>query len=117
MIGITLPIVDFAKNEFEVIPPLSNGGYVREEFTPEIERFGEEILRANRNIIVALGNTAMSALLARTAISKFRWATELSTLIASGYKVLPTYHPSAATPSASRPRQFHAYQPFCRRSR
>jgi DNA polymerase len=80
-------------------PPLNpyghqGGGYVREEFTSEFDRLGEEILQCNPNIIIALGNTAMWALLGRTAISKFRGTTQLSTLTAAGYKVLPTFHPS-----------------------
>jgi DNA polymerase len=81
-------------------PPLNpfgqtqGGGYVREEYTSELDRLGEEILQCNPNIIIALGNTAMWALLGRTAISKFRGTTQLSTLTASGYKVLPTFHPS-----------------------
>ena len=80
-------------------PPLNpfghtGGGYVRDEFAGELERLGKEICQCNPNIIIALGNTPMWALLGRTAISKFRGTTELSTLTAAGYKVLPTFHPS-----------------------
>lgn len=79
-------------------PPLKPkegfGPYVRAEFIPELERLGEEICQCNPNIIIALGNTPMWALLGKTAISKLRGVTQLSTLTATGYKVLPTYHPS-----------------------
>jgi len=76
-------------------PALIKGKHVRQEFAGEIERLGEEIFAINPNVVIALGNTAMWALLGRTAISKFRGTTELSTHTASGYKVLSTYHPAA----------------------
>ncbi len=76
-------------------PALTKSKYCRTEFIPELERLGEEILGVNPNIIIALGNTASWALLGRTAISKYRGTTELSTHTATGYKVLPTYHPAA----------------------
>ena len=75
-------------------PALTGGKYVRAEFIPELERLAEELTSINPNIIIALGNTAMWALLGKTAISKFRGTTELSTHTATGYKVLPTFHPS-----------------------
>lgn len=76
-------------------PALIKSKYVRSEYIPELERLGSELLEADPNIIVALGNTASWALLGRTAISKYRGTTELSTHTATGYKVLPTYHPAA----------------------
>ena len=82
-------------------PALVKGKHVRAEFIPELERLGTELGDINPNIIVALGNTAMWALLGRTAISKFRGTTDLSTHTATGYKVLPTYHPAGI---------FHQYE-------
>ena len=79
----------------EGYPALVKGKYVRAEFAPELARLGEELLSINPHVVVALGNTAMWALLGRTAISKFRGTTDLSTHTAKGYKVLPTYHPAA----------------------
>ena len=76
-------------------PALVKGKHVRTQFIPELNRLGEELGSINPNIIIALGNTASWALLGRTAISKHRGTTELSTHTATGYKVLPTYHPAA----------------------
>ena len=75
-------------------PALTKGRFVRAEFIPELERLANELESVNPNIIIALGNTAMWALLGKTAISKYRGTTELSTHTATGYKVLPTFHPS-----------------------
>ncbi len=76
-------------------PALIKSKFVRTEYIPELERLGAELTDINPNIIIALGNTASWALLGRTAISKYRGTTELSTHTATGYKVLPTYHPAA----------------------
>lgn len=76
-------------------PALIKSKFVRTEYIGELERLGAELADINPNIIVALGNTASWALLGRTAISKYRGTTELSTHTATGYKVLPTYHPAA----------------------
>lgn len=76
-------------------PPLLKGRHLRSEFAPELDRLGEELEHHNPNIVIALGNTASWALLGRTAISKYRGTTEISTHTISGYKVLPTYHPAA----------------------
>lgn len=89
---------DFCGGKAEAIkgyPLVKTGKYIRSEFQPELDRLSEELCSINPNLIVALGNTAMWALLGRTAISKFRGATDLSTHTVSGFKVLPTYHPSA----------------------
>lgn len=76
-------------------PAILKGKYVRDEFEPELERLSDELLEVNPNLIVALGNTAMWALLGKTFISKLRGATALSTHTVTGFKVLPTYHPAA----------------------
>jgi uracil-DNA glycosylase len=78
----------------EGYPALVKGKHVRREFICELDRLGEELTTINPNLIIALGNTAMWALLGKTAISKFRGTTELSTHTAVGFKTLPTYHPS-----------------------
>src|SRR5260370_14837233 len=49
-------------------PPLLSraefrGTYVRAEFEPELRRLGDELIEANPNLVVALGNTASWALL------------------------------------------------------
>ena len=71
------------------------GDYVRRNFLPELERLSDELIEADPNIVVALGNTALWALTGKTTISKLRGATVLSTHCAAGFKVLPTYHPAA----------------------
>ena len=75
-------------------PALVKGKHISAGFAPELNRLAEELVAHDPNIIIALGNTAMWALLGKTAITKFRGTTELSTHTAVGYKVLPTYHPS-----------------------
>jgi len=71
------------------------GDYVRADFLPELERLSNELIEVDPNVVVALGNTALWALTAKTTISKLRGCTLLSTHCASGFKVLPTYHPAA----------------------
>lgn len=91
-------IIDFCGGKDEGIkglPALIKGKYVRAEFEPELQRLGTELLDCNPNLVLCLGNTAMWALLGKTAISKLRGTTSISTHTASGFKVLPTYHPAA----------------------
>jgi len=76
-------------------PALLKGKHIHVRYTRELERLGDELVGVNPNIIIALGNTAMWALLGKTAISKVRGTTDLSTHTVTGYKVLPTYHPAA----------------------
>lgn len=76
-------------------PALQKSQYVREEFSSELERLGNELIEVNPNVIVALGNTALWALCGRGAISRARGTTCLSTHTVAGFKVLPTYHPAA----------------------
>src|SRR5262245_18678939 len=78
----------------EGYPPLAKG-YVRKEYESELARLGDEILRCNPNLIVALGNTACWAMLGKTTIKRLRGTVHLSTHTVAGYKVLPTYHPAA----------------------
>ena len=76
-------------------PALLPSRYVRRDFEPELDRLADEILRVDPNLILALGNTALWALCGRTGVSKLRGTTHLTTHCVSGYKLLPTYHPSA----------------------
>jgi len=77
------------------LPALIKSGHVLAQYAPELERLSNELIEVNPNVVVALGNTAMWALTGKTAISKFRGCTVLSTHCVSGFKVLPTYHPAA----------------------
>jgi uracil-DNA glycosylase len=81
--------------KIEGYPALSKGGYIRQEFAKELARLGDEILRYNPNLIVALGNTAAWAMLGKTTMKSLRGTVHLSTHTVKGYKVLPTYHPAA----------------------
>lgn len=76
-------------------PALLKSKYLRREFIPELERLADEIATVDPNLIVALGNTPLWALAGTTGISKLRGTTRLSTHTATGYKLLPTYHPAA----------------------
>lgn len=76
-------------------PPVRPAKYLRAEFAPELERLADELVEIDPNIVLALGNTALWALTGKTAVSKLRGATLLSDRTASGFKVLPTYHPAA----------------------
>lgn len=61
---------------------------------PALERLRSEILTVKPNIIVALGNTAMSALTGVAGIGRVRGTLYVSTLVPS-VKVIGTYHPAA----------------------
>jgi len=76
-------------------PALLKSKYVRQEFEPELDRLADEIIDRDPNIIIALGNTPLWALVGSTGITKVRGTTLLSTHTAADYKILPTYHPSA----------------------
>lgn len=78
----------------EGYPALTKGKYVRQEFEHELDRLGDELLAINPNLVVCLGNTALWAMAGKTGISKLRGTTCLSTHTASGFKLLPTYHPA-----------------------
>lgn len=76
-------------------PALAPSKYVRKEFQSELDRLGDELLEHDPNLVIALGNCALWAMCGMTGISKVRGATRISTHTVEGFKVLPTYHPSA----------------------
>lgn len=76
-------------------PALTGSKHIRAEFAPELLRLGDELITINPNVVICLGNTALWAMLGKAAISKLRGTTDTSTHTASGFKVLPTYHPAA----------------------
>lgn len=73
-------------------PRLSNGKYVRAEYTPHLERLFREIDSVRPNLIVALGATPSWALLKTSGIKRHRGTTAIGY---AGFKVLPIYHPAA----------------------
>lgn len=84
-------------DKYEGIPdyPALAKGYVRKQYAKELKRLEAELAEVNPNIIIALGNTAMWALLGKTMISKMRGVVQYSTHTITDFKVLPTYHPAA----------------------
>lgn len=76
-------------------PAVVKGKFLLRAYQPELDRLAEELDAWNPNLVVALGNTALWALLGVTAISKNRGTTMLSSHTIAGFKVLPTYHPAA----------------------
>jgi uracil-DNA glycosylase len=76
-------------------PALVKSKYLHRRYIPELERLADEIAAVDPNLIVCLGNTPLWALAGTTGISKVRGTTRLSTHTATGYKLLPTYHPAA----------------------
>lgn len=76
-------------------PALTKSKFLRREFIPHLEALADEIISVDPNLVIALGNTPLWALCGTTGISKVRGTTRLSTHTATGYKVLPTYHPAA----------------------
>jgi uracil-DNA glycosylase len=83
------------ENRIPGYPPLLPSKYVQAGYQSELDRLGDEILAADPNLIVALGNTALWALCGRTGVSKLRGTTTLTTHLVSGFKLMPTYHPAA----------------------
>lgn len=73
-------------------PPISSGKYIRREFAPELERLEREIRAFAPTMILALGATAVWALLHERSIAKVRGTPVMSRY---GVKVFPTYHPAA----------------------
>jgi uracil-DNA glycosylase len=71
------------------------GGYARARLGAELTRLSAELLEQDPNLVIALGATAMWAMLGKTTITKLRGTTALSTHTVAGFKVLPTFHPAA----------------------
>lgn len=71
------------------------GGYIRAEFQPHLERLADELIDIDPNVVVCLGNCALWALTGDKGITKLRGTTLVSTRLATGFKLLPTYHPAS----------------------
>ena len=81
--------------KFEGIPnriPLMRSMYVLKEYESELTRLYKELDTYDPDLTIALGNTAIWALLGANQIRKVRGAAHVGY---AGRKVLPTYHPSA----------------------
>lgn len=73
-------------------PPLVKGKFIRREFAAELARLERELLAFNPTVVVALGATAAWALLGVPGIKRIRGAAAVGF---NGFKVIPTYHPTA----------------------
>ena len=73
------------------IPPYGSGQYVKTEYVHHIHNLHAKLEELKPNLILALGNTAMWAILKMTRISKARGSIHISPF----GKVLPCYHPAA----------------------
>lgn len=78
-------------------PKLAQAGWVRKDMQHELDRLGDEILDRDPNLIIALGNAAIWALIGKTGITKLRGTTAVSTHTVGGYKLLCCYHPAAVS--------------------
>jgi uracil-DNA glycosylase len=67
--------------------------YIKTEYLPELSRLREEIETAAPNLVVALGSTALWALLGTHGVGAHRGTTTHSTLVPQ-QKLLATYHPA-----------------------
>lgn len=80
--------------------PLSQGKYVLAKYRPELDRLWSELLAFDPVLIIALGVTAVWALVrGQNSIKKTRGYPHASHLVSPSrglpFKVLPTYHPAA----------------------
>ena len=80
---------------------IETGKYVSSEYLGEIERLGDELVSVNPNLVIAAGNVPLWALANTRGITKLRGTLLYSTHCASGFKVLPTFHPASIFPSRS----------------
>lgn len=81
-------------------PALVQNKYVLSQYRAELVRLHTELDSFRPTLIIALGATASWALLKSSGIRKIRGAPAIGY---NGYKVLPTYHPSAVI------RQYNLY--------
>jgi len=95
------------KEAFHSLPPLAQGKYLHPDLLPELSRLADELRDIRPNLVIALGNTAMWAMLGQTGIGKLRGAVACSPstnpIGVGGIKVLPTYHPAALRDWSLRP--------------
>ena len=82
-----------AKDGIATLPALKPGKYVRPDLLYHVENLWRKLDSAKPNLIIAFGNTACWAILGEAKISVIRGTVKISPRL--GFKVLPTYHPSA----------------------
>lgn len=72
-------------------PAISQGLHIHPKYLFELARLVREIRTVKPTIVVALGNTAVWALLGFSGVTKIRGSVAMSSY---GVKVLPTFHPA-----------------------
>lgn len=72
---------------------ITQGKYLLPQYLHEVFRLRREMEALKPNVAVALGGTALWALMSQGGISALRGTPMLSSLV-PGLKVLPTYHPA-----------------------
>jgi uracil-DNA glycosylase len=77
----------------EHLTPIRGSGYLRPEYLSHLDRLTSQLQAARSNLIVPLGAVALWSLTGVSDISLARGAVGSATQIASGVKLLPTYHP------------------------
>lgn len=77
----------------QALGSVAKGGYLMEEYLPELERLKAELEQSRPNLVLACGNTAIWALLGSTNIGSIRGSIADSQRLVN-VKVLPTYHPA-----------------------
>lgn len=88
------PAGERAKWDGYDLPIFRGNGYLRPEHAHHLDRLAEELCACQPNLIVPLGGTALWALTGVSDITLARGAVSISTRLAPGTKVLPTYHPA-----------------------
>lgn len=78
------------------MPELAKGQYLQDQYWPEVLRLRRELSEVRPNLTICLGNSALWALTGTSGIRKLRGTTTAATYEpVRGFKLLPTYHPSA----------------------
>lgn len=75
-------------------PPYRLGQYLRAQFKPDIDDLNRELVQRRANVVVALGATALWALLGHAKISAYVGTASAPTA-ERPFWVLPTFHPAA----------------------
>lgn len=74
--------------------PIGANGYLAFEHWHHLDRLARELERAQPNVIVPLGGTALWAFSGATNISSMRGTAFPAKLLVPGTKIVPTYHPA-----------------------
>lgn len=88
------PLKEARANGWTDLPPIGANGFLRPEHRKHLDRLKSELERAQPNVIVPLGGTALWAFSGKTNITAMRGTAFPAKLLVPGTKIVPTYHPS-----------------------